>query len=85
MESNNSQDIYNQCSSLPYFSELIKSRKDVILEIAKEIGVKEFKELNRLNKAVAYKNYELAAVEILNLKLNENVNVNNLVNVMRLG
>ena len=57
-----------ECCKLPYFSELTPTRRSIIINMVYNLGMPRFKKFTKMNNALANKNYDLAAIEMLDSK-----------------
>lgn len=78
--------LYDACK-LNYYSELTLSRQSVILNMIYNLGINRFMQFKKMNAAISVKNYELAAMEMLDSKWAKQVGDRavRLSNIMRHG
>jgi lysozyme len=84
---NDLEKISKEAAKLPYYSELDPYRRGVILNMLYNLGMTRFLKFKNMNKALAMKNYYLAAEEMLDSKWADQVGdrATRLAKIMRNG
>ena len=79
--------VIRECVLLPYYSELDPPRRSIVLQMVFNMGMPNFKGFKKMNAALSAKNYELAAIELLDSKAARDLPIRyeRLAKIMRLG